>query len=197
MQNKNEEEKMNDEIKQKILSQLNIKLFNQNKIIEKARINFMNYRNEINTKLKNGDIKNIIEDFELELQKEKSLKKIEKSKLILESQIEKIRNGIDIKPILNDEIEEVSLEKEDFDETFSENEKAVRFLKDSINNMIFTIENIEKKINDEYIEARIKLKEGNLQDAKKILRNKKQMEDYIIVLKENIKIYQAHKNDIM
>ncbi len=197
MQNRKEDEKMNDDIKQKILSQLNIKLFNQNKIIEKARINFMNYRNEINTKLKNGDIKNIIEDFELELQKEKSLKKIEKSKLILESQIEKIRNGIDIKPILNDEIEEVSLEKEDFDETFSENEKAVRFLKDSINNMIFTIENIEKKINDEYIEARIKLKEGNLQDAKKILRNKKQMEDYIIVLKENIKIYQAHKNDIM
>jgi hypothetical protein len=197
MQNRKEDEKMNDDIKQKILSQLNIKLFNQNKIIEKARINFMNYRNEINTKLKNGDIKNIIEDFELEKQKEKSLKKIEKSKLILESQIEKIRNGIDIKPILNDEIEEVSLEKEDFDETFSENEKAVRFLKDSINNMIFTIENIEKKINDEYIEARIKLKEGNLQDAKKILRNKKQMEDYIIVLKENIKIYQAHKNDIM
>ena len=197
MQNRKEDEKMNDDIKQKILSQLNIKLFNQNKIIEKARINFMNYRNEINTKLKNGDIKNIIEDFELELQKEKSLKKIEKSKLILESQIEKIRNGIDIKPILNDEIEEVSLEREDFDETFSENEKAVRFLKDSINNMIFTIENIEKKINDEYIEARIKLKEGNLQDAKKILRNKKQMEDYIIVLKENIKIYQAHKNDIM
>ena len=197
MQNRKEDEKMNDDIKQKILSQLNIKLFNQNKIIEKARINFMNYRNEINTKLKNGDIKNIIEDFELELQKEKSLKKIEKSKLILESQIEKIRNGIDIKPILNDEIEEVSLEKEDFDETFSENEKAVRFLKDSINNIIFTIENLEKKINDEYIEARIKLKEGNLQDAKKILRNKKQMEDYIIVLKENIKIYQAHKNDIM
>ena len=197
MQNRKEDEKMNDDIKQKILSQLNIKLFNQNKIIEKARINFMNYRNEINTKLKNGDMKNIIEDFELEKQKEKSLKNLEKSKLILESQIEKIRNGIDIKPILNDEIEEVSLEKEDFDETFSENEKAVRFLKDSINNMIFTIENIEKKINDEYIEARIKLKEGNLQDAKKILRNKKQMEDYIIVLKENIKIYQAHKNDIM
>ena len=197
MQNRKEDEKMNDDIKQKILSQLNIKLFNQNKIIEKARINFMNYRNEINTKLKNGDIKNIIEDFELELQKEKSLKKIEKSKLILESQIEKIRNGIDIKPILNDEIEEVSLEKEDFDETFSENEKAVRFLKDSINNMIFTIENIEKKINDEYIEARIKLKEGNLQDAKKILRNKKQMEDYIIVLKENIKIYKSHINEIM
>ena len=157
----------------------------------------MNYRNEINTKLKNGDMKNIIEDFELEKQKEKSLKNLEKSKLILESQIEKIRNGIDIKPILNDEIEEVSLEKEDFDETFSENEKAVRFLKDSINNMIFTIENIEKKINDEYIEARTKLKEGKIQDAKKILRNKKQMEDYIIVLKENIKIYQAHKNDIM
>ena len=197
MQNRKEDEKMNDDIKQKILSQLNIKLFNQNKIIEKARINFMNYRNEINTKLKNGDIKNIIEDFELEKQKEKSLKNLEKSKLILESQIEKIRNGIDIKPILNDEVEEISLEKEDFDETFSENEKAVRFLKDSINNMIFTIENIEKKINDEYIEARIKLKEGNLQDAKKILRNKKQMEDYIIVLKENIKIYQAHKNDIM
>ena len=197
MQNRNEEEKMNDAIKQKILSQLNIKLFNQNKIIDQAKINFINYRKEINTKLKNGDMKNIIEDFELEKQKEKSLKNLEKSKLILESQIEKIRNGIDIKPILNDEIEEVSLEKEDFDETFSENEKAVRFLKDSINNMIFTIENIEKKINDEYIEARIKLKEGNLQDAKKILRNKKQMENYIIVLKENIKIYQAHKNDIM
>ena len=197
MQNKNEEEKMNDEIKQKILSQLNIKLFNQNKIIEKAKINYMNYRKEINTKLKNGEVKNIIEDFELEKQKEKSLKKLEKSKLILESQIEKIRNGIDIKPILNDEIEEVSLEKEDFDETFSENEKAVRFLKDSINNIIFTIENLEKKINDEYIEARIKLKEGNLQDAKKILRNKKQMEDYIIVLKENIKIYKSHINEIM
>ena len=165
MQNRNEEEKMNDAIKQKILSQLNIKLFNQNKIIDQAKINFINYRKEINTKLKNGDMKNIIEDFELEKQKEKSLKNLEKSKLILESQIEKIRNGIDIKPILNDEIEEVSLEKEDFDETFSENEKAVRFLKDSINNMIFTIENIEKKINDEYIEARIKLKEGNLQDV--------------------------------
>ena len=197
MQNRNEEEKMNDAIKQKILSQLNIKLFNQNKIIDQAKINFINYRKEINTKLKNGDMKNIIEDFELEKQKEKSLKNLEKSKLILESQIEKIRNGIDIKPILNDEIEEVSLEKEDFDETFSENEKAVRFLKDSINNMIFTIENIEKKINDEYIEARIKLKEGNLQDAKKILRNKKQMEDYIIVLKENIKIYKSHINEIM
>ncbi len=63
--------------------------------------------------------------------------------------------------------------------------------------MILTIENLEKKINDQYIEVRLKLKEGNLQDAKKILRNKKQMEDYIIVLKENIKIYQAHKNDIM
>ena len=197
MQNKNEEEKMNDEIKQKILSQLNIKLFNQNKIIEKARINFMNYRNEINTKLKNGDIKNIIEDFELELQKEKSLKKLEKSKLILESQIEKIRNGIDIKPVLNDEIEEISLEREDFDETFSDNEKSVKFLKDSINTMILTIENLEKKINDQYIEVRLKLKEGNLQDAKKILRNKKQMEEYIVILKENIKIYRAHKNDIM
>ena len=197
MQNKNEEDKMNDDIKQKILSQLNIKLFNQNKIIEKARINFMNYRKEVNTKLKNGEVKNIIEDFELEKQKEKSLKKLEKSKLILESQIEKIRNGIDIKPVLNDEIEEISLEKEDFDETFSDNEKSVKFLKDSINSMILTIENLEKKINDEYIEVRLKLKEGHLQDAKKILRNKKQMEEYIVVLKENIKIYKAHKNDIM
>ena len=197
MQNKNEEDKMNDDIKQKILSQLNIKLFNQIKIIEKARINFMNYRKEVNTKLKNGEVKNIIEDFELEKQKEKSLKKLEKSKLILESQIEKIRNGIDIKPVLNDEIEEISLEKEDFDETFSDNEKSVKFLKDSINSMILTIENLEKKINDEYIEVRLKLKEGNLQDAKKILRNKKQMEEYIVVLKENIKIYKAHKNDIM
>ena len=105
MQNRNEEEKMNDAIKQKILSQLNIKLFNQNKIIDQAKINFINYRKEINTKLKNGDMKNIIEDFELEKQKEKSLKNLEKSKLILESQIEKIRNGIDIKPILNDEVE--------------------------------------------------------------------------------------------
>ncbi len=197
MQNKNEEEKMNDEIKQKILSQLNIKLFNQNKIIEKAKINYMNYRKEINTKLKNGEVKNIIEDFELEKQKEKSLKKLEKSKLILESQIEKIRNGIDIKPVLNDEIEEISLEREDFDETFSDNEKLVKFLKDSINTMILTIENLEKKINDQYIEVRLKLKEGNLQDAKKILRNKKQMEEYIVILKENIKIYRAHKNDIM
>ena len=197
MQNKNEEEKMNDEIKQKILSQLNIKLFNQNKIIEKAKINYMNYRKEINTKLKNGEVKNIIEDFELEKQKEKSLKKLEKSKLILESQIEKIRNGIDIKPVLNDEIEEISLEREDFDETFSDNEKSVKFLKDSINTMILTIENLEKKINDQYIEVRLKLKEGNLQDAKKILRNKKQMEEYIVILKENIKIYRAHKNDIM
>ena len=197
MQNKNEEEKMNDEIKQKILSQLNIKLFNQNKIIEKAKINYMNYRKEINTKLKNGEVKNIIEDFELEKQKEKSLKKLEKSKLILESQIEKIRNGIDIKPVLNDEIEEISLEREDFDETFSDNEKSVKFLKDSINTMILTIENLEKKINEQYIEVRLKLKEGNLQDAKKILRNKKQMEEYIVILKENIKIYRAHKNDIM
>ena len=197
MQNKNEEDKMNDEIKQKILSQLNIKLFNQNKIIEKAKINYMNYRKEINTKLKNGEVKNIIEDFELEKQKEKSLKKLEKSKLILESQIEKIRNGIDIKPVLNDEIEEISLEREDFDETFSDNEKSVKFLKDSINTMILTIENLEKKINDQYIEVRLKLKEGNLQDAKKILRNKKQMEEYIVILKENIKIYRAHKNDIM
>ena len=197
MQNRNEEEKMNDAIKQKILSQLNIKLFNQNKIIEKARINFMNYRNEINTKLKNGDMKNIIEDFELEKQKEKSLKNLEKSKLILESQIEKIRNGIDIKPILNDEVEEISLEKEDFDETFSDNEKSIKYLKDNINNSIITIEKIEKTINDEYIEARTKLKEGKIQDAKKILRNKKQMEDYIIVLKENIKIYKSHINEIM
>ena len=197
MQNRKEDEKMNDDIKQKILSQLNIKLFNQNKIIEKAKINYMNYRKEINTKLKNGEVKNIIEDFELEKQKEKSLKKLEKSKLILESQIEKIRNGIDIKPVLNDEIEEISLEREDFDETFSDNEKSVKFLKDSINTMILTIENLEKKINDQYIEVRLKLKEGNLQDAKKILRNKKQMEEYIVILKENIKIYRAHKNDIM
>ena len=197
MQNSTEEDKMNDAIKQKILSQLNIKLFNQNKIIDQAKINFINYRKEINTKLKNGDMKNIIEDFELEKQKEKSLKNLEKSKLILESQIEKIRNGIDIKPILNDEVEEISLEKEDFDETFSDNEKSIKYLKDNINNSIITIEKIEKTINDEYIEARTKLKEGKIQDAKKILRNKKQMEDYIIVLKENIKIYKSHINEIM
>ena len=51
-------------------------------------------------------------------------------------------------------------------------------------------------MNDNYIDARIKLKEGKIKEAKTILRDKKKFENYILELKQIVLIYQNHKNNL-
>ena len=129
--------------------------------------------------------------------KENSLKKLEKGKLILESQIEKLKYGNNIKINFEDEIEDISLIKEEKEENKNSiNYKAQNFLKDNINYLIDTIEKLEKQMNDNYIDARIKLKEGKIKEAKTILRDKKKFENYILELKQIVLIYQNHKNNL-
>ncbi len=187
----------NKEIIQKLLSQLNIKLYKQNKLIELGKKNLEKYKKEIDEKLFEEDFKNLHENFELEKKKENSLKKLEKGKLILESQIEKLKNGNNIKINFENEIEDISLIKEEKEENKNSiNDKAKNFLKDNINDLIDTIEKLEKQINDNYIDARIKLKEGKIKEAKTILRDKKKFENYILELKQIVLIYQNHKNKL-
>ena len=187
----------NKEIIQKLLSQLNIKLNKQNKLIELGKKNLEKYKREIDEKLFEKDFKNLHENFELEKKKENSLKKLEKGKLILESQIEKLKNGNNIKINFENEIEDISLIKEEKEENKNSiNYKAQNFLKDNINYLIDTIEKLEKQMNDNYIDARIKLKEGKIKEAKTILRDKKKFENYILELKQIVLIYQNHKNKL-
>ena len=187
----------NKEIIQKLLSQLNIKLYKQNKLIELGKKNLEKYKREIDEKLFEEDFKNLHENFEFEKKKENSLKKLEKGKLILESQIEKLKNGNNIKINFENEIEDISLIKEEKEENKNSiNDKAQNFLKDNINDLIDTIEKLEKQINDNYIDARIKLKEGKIKEAKTILRDKKKFENYILELKQIVLIYQNHKNNL-
>ena len=187
----------NKEIIQKLLSQLNIKLNKQNKLIELGKKNLEKYKREIDEKLFEKDFKNLHENFELEKKKENSLKKLEKGKLILESQIEKLKYGNNIKINFEDEIEDISLIKEEKEENKNSiNDKAQNFLKDNINYLIDTIEKLEKQMNDNYIDARIKLKEGKIKEAKTILRDKKKFENYILELKQIVLIYQNHKNKL-
>ena len=187
----------NKEIIQKLLSQLNIKLNKQNKLIELGKKNLEKYKREIDEKLFEKDFKNLHENFELEKKKENSLKKLEKGKLILESQIEKLKYGNNIKINFEDEIEDISLIKEEKEENKNSiNDNAKNFLKDNINDLIDTIEKLEKQINDNYIDARIKLKEGKIKEAKTILRDKKKFENYILELKQIVLIYQNHKNNL-
>lgn len=187
----------NKEIIQKLLSQLNIKLNKQNKLIELGKKNLEKYKREIDEKLFEKDFKNLHENFELEKKKENSLKKLEKGKLILESQIEKLKYGNNIKINFEDEIEDISLIKEEKEENKNSiNYKAQNFLKDNINYLIDTIEKLEKQMNDNYIDARIKLKEGKIKEAKTILRDKKKFENYILELKQIVLIYQNHKNNL-
>lgn len=187
----------NKEIIQKLLSQLNIKLYKQNKLIELGKKNLEKYKREIDEKLFEKDFKNLHENFELEKKKENSLKKLEKGKLILESQIEKLKNGNNIKINFENEIEDISLIKEEKEENKNSiNYKAQNFLKDNINYLIDTIEKLEKQMNDNYIDARIKLKEGKIKEAKTILRDKKKFENYILELKQIVLIYQNHKNNL-
>ena len=187
----------NKEIIQKLLSQLNIKLNKQNKLIELGKKNLEKYKREIDEKLFEEDFKNLHENFELEKKKENSLKKLEKGKLILESQIEKLKYGNNIKINFEDEIEDISLIKEEKEENKNSiNYKAQNFLKDNINYLIDTIEKLEKQMNDNYIDARIKLKEGKIKEAKTILRDKKKFENYILELKQIVLIYQNHKNNL-
>ena len=162
----NDYNNLNKEIIQKLLSQLNIKLNKQNKLIELGKKNL-------------------------------SLKKLEKGKLILESQIEKLKYGNNIKINFEDEIEDISLIKEEKEENKNSiNYKAQNFLKDNINYLIDIIEKLEKQMNDNYIDARIKLKEGKIKEAKTILRDKKKFENYILELKQIVLIYQNHKNNL-
>ena len=187
----------NKEIIQKLLSQLNIKLNKQNKLIELGKKNLEKNKREIDEKLFEKDFKNLHENFELEKKKENSLKKLEKGKLILESQIEKLKYGNNIKINFEDEIEDISLIKEEKEENKNSiNYKAQNFLKDNINYLIDTIEKLEKQMNDNYIDARIKLKEGKIKEAKTILRDKKKFENYILELKQIVLIYQNHKNNL-
>ena len=193
----NDYNNFNKEIIQKLLSQLNIKLYKQNKLIELGKKNLEKYKKEIDEKLFEKDFKNLHENFELEKKKENSLKKLEKGKLILESQIEKLKYGNNIKINFEDEIEDISLIKEEKEENKNSiNDKAKNFLKDNINDLIDTIEKLEKQINDNYIDARIKLKEGKIKEAKTILRDKKKFENYILELKQIVLIYQNHKNNL-
>ena len=172
----NDYNNFNKEIIQKLLSQLNIKLNKQNKLIELGKKNLEKYKREIDEKLFEEDFKNLHENFELERKKENSLKKLEKGKLILESQIEKLKYGNNIKINFEDEIEDISLIKEEKEENKNSiNYKAQNFLKDNINYLIDTIEKLEKQMNDNYIDARIKLKEGKIKEAKTILRDKKNL----------------------
>lgn len=193
----NDYNNFNKEIIQKLLSQLNIKLNKQNKLIELGKKNLEKYKREIDEKLFEKDFKNLHENFELEKKKENSLKKLEKGKLILESQIEKLKYGNNIKINFEDEIEDISLIKEEKEENKNSiNYKAQNFLKDNINYLIDTIEKLEKQMNDNYIDARIKLKEGKIKEAKTILRDKKKFENYILELKQIVLIYQNHKNNL-
>lgn len=193
----NDYNNFNKEIIQKLLSQLNIKLNKQNKLIELGKKNLEKYKREIDEKLFEKDFKNLHENFELEKKKENSLKKLEKGKLILESQIEKLKYGNNIKINFEDEIEDISLIKEEKEENKNSiNDKAQNFLKDNINYLIDTIEKLEKQMNDNYIDARIKLKEGKIKEAKTILRDKKKFENYILELKQIVLIYQNHKNNL-
>ena len=193
----NDYNNFNKEIIQKLLSQLNIKLNKQNKLIELGKKNLEKYKREIDEKLFEEDFKNLHENFELEKKKENSLKKLEKGKLILESQIEKLKYGNNIKINFEDEIEDISLIKEEKEENKNSiNYKAQNFLKDNINYLIDTIEKLEKQMNDNYIDARIKLKEGKIKEAKTILRDKKKFENYILELKQIVLIYQNHKNNL-
>lgn len=193
----NDYNNFNKEIIQKLLSQLNIKLNKQNKLIELGKKNLEKNKREIDEKLFEKDFKNLHENFELEKKKEYSLKKLEKGKLILESQIEKLKYGNNIKINFEDEIEDISLIKEEKDENKNSiNYKAQNFLKDNINYLIDTIEKLEKQMNDNYIDARIKLKEGKIKEAKTILRDKKKFENYILELKQIVLIYQNHKNNL-
>ena len=193
----NDYNNFNKEIIQKLLSQLNIKLYKQNKLIELGKKNLEKYKREIDEKLFEEDFKNLHENFELEKKKENSLKKLEKGKLILESQIEKLKYGNNIKINFEDEIEDISLIKEEKDENKNSiNYKAQNFLKDNINYLIDTIEKLEKQMNDNYIDARIKLKEGKIKEAKTILRDKKKFENYILELKQIVLIYQNLKNNL-
>ena len=193
----NDYNNFNKEIIQKLLSQLNIKLNKQNKLIELGKKNLEKYKREIDEKLFEEDFKNLHENFELERKKENSLKKLEKGKLILESQIEKLKYGNNIKINFEDEIEDISLIKEEKEENKNSiNYKAQNFLKDNINYLIDTIEKLEKQMNDNYIDARIKLTEGKIKEAKTILRDKKKFENYILELKQIVLIYQNHKNNL-
>ena len=193
----NDYNNLNKEIIQKLLSQLNIKLNKQNKLIELGKKNLEKYKREIDEKLFEEDFKNLHENFELEKKKENSLKKLEKGKLILESQIEKLKYGNNIKINFEDEIEDISLIKEEKEENKNSiNYKAQNFLKDNINYLIDTIEKLEKQMNDNYIDARIKLTEGKIKEAKTILRDKKKFENYILELKQIVLIYQNHKNNL-
>ena len=193
----NDYNNLNQEIIQKLLSQLNIKLNKQNKLIELGKKNLEKYKREIDEKLFEEDFKNLHENFELERKKENSLKKLEKGKLILESQIEKLKYGNNIKINFEDEIEDIFLIKEEKEENKNSiNYKAQNFLKDNINYLIDTIEKLEKQMNDNYIDARIKLKEGKIKEAKTILRDKKKFENYILELKQIVLIYQNHKNNL-
>lgn len=193
----NDYNNLNQEIIQKLLSQLNIKLNKQNKLIELGKKNLEKYKREIDEKLFEEDFKNLHENFELERKKENSLKKLEKGKLILESQIEKLKYGNNIKINFEDEIEDISLIKEEKEENKNSiNYKAQNFLKDNINYLIDTIEKLEKQMNDNYIDARIKLTEGKIKEAKTILRDKKKFENYILELKQIVLIYQNHKNNL-
>ena len=193
----NDYNNINKEIIQKLLSQLNIKLNKQNKLIELGKKNLEKYKREIDEKLFEKDFKNLHENFELEKKKENSFKKLEKGKLILESQIEKLKYGNNIKINFEDEIEDISLIKEEKEENKNSiNYKAQNFLKDNINYLIDTIEKLEKQMNDNYIDARIKLKEGKIKEAKTILRDKKKFENYILELKQIVLIYQNHKNNL-
>ena len=193
----NDYNNFNKEIIQKLLSQLNIKLNKKNKLIELGKKNLEKNKREIDEKLFEKDFKNLHENFELEKKKENSLKKLEKGKLILESQIEKLKYGNNIKINFEDEIEDISLIKEEKEENKNSiNYKAQNFLKDNINYLIDTIEKLEKQMNDNYIDARIKLKEGKIKEAKTILRDKKKFENYILELKQIVLIYQNHKNNL-
>ena len=65
----NDYNNFNKEIIQKLLSQLNIKLNKQNKLIELGKKNLEKYKKEIDEKLFEKDFKNLHENFELEKKK--------------------------------------------------------------------------------------------------------------------------------
>ena len=189
----------------KLLNQLNEQLEKYNSLIEKGKKILEELHSKINEKIKNEQFDNLEEDFDKERNGRKSLRKFQLTKKNIETQIEELNKGKNLEKEMNEENEKtedkeiVSVDKEDLNnlDPESENYNALKYLYTLINDTIDKIESNEIEIQENIEKAKNELKEGNKNQAKNYLTEKKKIEELNKVYLLNINIYRNHVQDFI
>ncbi len=189
----------------KLLNQLNEQLEKYNSLIEKGKKILEELHSKINEKIKNEQFDNLEEDFDKERNGKKSLRKFQFTKKNIETQIEELNKGKNLEKEMNEENEKtedkeiVSVDKEDLNnlDPESENYNSLKYLYTLINDTIDKIESNEIEIQENIEKAKNELKEGNKNQAKNYLTEKKKIEELNKVYLININIYRNHVQDFI